>query len=310
MPAVGLTDHGSMAGAVELYKAASKAGIKPLLGLRGLRGRRPRERGRRERAPLGHLTLLAETTAGYHNLVKLWSRSATSRATTTSRASTSSCSAATPTGIIALSGCLAGRVCKALLDGDEPRGARRARPPRPDLREGRRLRRAAGRRHRRAPTRINPGLAAARRRRRPAGRRHGRRPLPARRGRRSRTRRCSASRPNDLLDNPNRFRFSTHEFYLKSQQEMYDADGAPWGDDMLAATLEIAERCNVELDLGALHLPQFDVPDGRPPSAYLRELCEEGLARALRRRSTPEIARAGSSSSCRRSRRWASPTTS
>ena len=69
MPAIGLTDHGSMAGAVELTRLAGKAGIKPILGCEMYvvddHGARPQ----RERR--GHLTLLAESREGYHNLVRL-----------------------------------------------------------------------------------------------------------------------------------------------------------------------------------------------------------------------------------------------
>src|SRR5437879_2139796 len=67
MPAVGLTDHGSMAGAIELYREAGKAGIKPLLGCEVYVAddRRAQTKGN------AHLTLLASDNAGYGNLIKL-----------------------------------------------------------------------------------------------------------------------------------------------------------------------------------------------------------------------------------------------
>src|SRR4026209_493129 len=67
MPAVALTDHGSLAGAVELYKEADKAGIKPILGCQGHGGddRKAQQKG------YAHLTLLAESNEGYANLIKL-----------------------------------------------------------------------------------------------------------------------------------------------------------------------------------------------------------------------------------------------
>ena len=95
---------------------------------------------------------------------------------------------------------------------------------------------------------------------------------------------------NDLLSNPNRFRFSTQDFYLKTPDEM-SRTMAPWGGDaLLAPTLEIAERCNVELDLDRIHLPRFDEA-GDDSFGMLRRLCEAGHARALRRRSTQRAAR-------------------
>jgi DNA polymerase-3 subunit alpha len=71
MPAVGITDHGSMAGAIELYRTAGKAGIKPLLGCEIYLVDDRRSRVHSNQRDWNHLTLLAETTAGYHNLIKL-----------------------------------------------------------------------------------------------------------------------------------------------------------------------------------------------------------------------------------------------
>ena len=113
---------------------------------------------------------------------------------------------------------------------------------------------------------------------------------------------------NDLLSNPNRFRFSTQDFYLKTPEEM-SRTMAPWGGDgLLAPTLEIAERCNVVLDLDRIHLPRFDEA-GDDSFGMLRRLCEEGMlerygtvdaapARPARVRAPDDPAR------------WGSPTTS
>ena len=81
---------------------------------------------------------------------------------------------------------------------------------------------------------------------------------------------------NDLLQNPNRFKFATREFYLKSPSEMSQLM-TPWGGDaLLAPTLEIAERCNVELELGQYRLP-LTTRRRATRSACLRRLCEKGL---------------------------------
>src|SRR6185436_15284840 len=81
---------------------------------------------------------------------------------------------------------------------------------------------------------------------------------------------------NDLLSNPNRFRFSTQDFYLKTPEEMSRTMAAWGGDGLLAPTLEIAERCNVVLDLDRIHLPRFDEA-GDDSFGMLRRLCEEGM---------------------------------
>jgi DNA polymerase-3 subunit alpha len=71
--------------------------------------------------------------------------------------------------------------------------------------------------------------------------------------------------------------FDTNEFYLKSAEEMRDSFAAHPG--AVEATLEIAERCNVEIELGKLLLPRFPTPDGEEPTAMLHRLVEDGLRR-------------------------------
>ena len=193
MPAVGITDHGSMAGAIELYRVAGKAGIKPLLGCEIYLVDDRRARQHSTQRDWNHLTLLAETTEGYHNLIKLCTLGYLEGYYYKPRVDYSLLEQYAD-GIIALSGCLSGRTCQALLAGDAPRARE----------ELDRLVQIFGREdvyielqdagideHKS----VNPGLLALAADAGPAGRRHRRRALPARRGRRRRTRRCSASRP-------------------------------------------------------------------------------------------------------------------
>ena len=84
----------------------------------------------------------------------------------------------------------------------------------------------------------------------------------------------------DTLKNPNHWKFDTDHFYFKSPAEM--AQDFPGHEDALRRTLEVAERCNVEIELGRILLPKFPVPDDRDAFDYLVELCEKGLAEALR----------------------------
>src|SRR5256712_5271288 len=80
---------------------------------------------------------------------------------------------------------------------------------------------------------------------------------------------------NARFNDPNRWRFSSQENYLKTPEEMRTA----FADlpDALASTIEVAEQCDLKLRLGATLLPPFDVPDGLSPDQYLRKLVEEGL---------------------------------
>ena len=81
----------------------------------------------------------------------------------------------------------------------------------------------------------------------------------------------------DSLKNPNHWKFDTDHFYFKTQAEM--ALDFPGQEEAMRRTLEIAERCNVEIELGRILLPKFDTPDGRDAFDYLVELCEKGLER-------------------------------
>ena len=79
----------------------------------------------------------------------------------------------------------------------------------------------------------------------------------------------------DSLKNPDHWRFETDHFYFKSPQEM--ALDFPGQADAMRRTLEVAERCNVEIELDRILLPRFDVPEGRDAFDYLVEQCEKGL---------------------------------
>ena len=81
----------------------------------------------------------------------------------------------------------------------------------------------------------------------------------------------------DSLKNPNHWKFETDHFYFKTPEEM--AGDFPGQDAALRRTLEVAERCNVEIALDRILLPKFPVPDGRDAFDYLVELCEKGLAK-------------------------------
>ncbi len=90
----------------------------------------------------------------------------------------------------------------------------------------------------------------------------------------------------DSLKNPNHWKFATDQFFFKSPAEM--ALDFPGREEALRRTLEIAGRCNVEIELGTIRLPSFPVPEGRDAFDYLVELCEKGLTKRYGR-STPEL---------------------
>src|SRR2546421_3761503 len=117
MPAVALTDHGSLAGAVELYRETKKVGVKPLIGCEVYVAddRRAQAKG------YAHLTLLAESNEGYGNLIKLASAGYLEGYYYKPRVDWELLDRHAH-GIVALSGCLSGRVAKA-LDENRPADA-------------------------------------------------------------------------------------------------------------------------------------------------------------------------------------------
>src|SRR4051794_30706084 len=268
MPAVSLTDHGSLAGAVDLYKAARDEGVRPVIGCEVYvtDDRHAQQKGQ------AHLTLLAETNEGYANLIRLsslgylegyyykprvdWELLQTHGA-----------------GLVALSGCLSGRVCKAL---EESRGTdAEAELDRLEQIFGRdRVYVELQNAHLDVQARIMPELVAlAAKRGLPTVATGDVHYLRAEDARAHEALLCIQS--GDSLKNPNHWRFETDHFFFKSPQEM--AGDFPADADALRRTLEVAERCNVALELDRILLPRFPVPDGRDAFDYLVELCEKGL---------------------------------
>ena len=270
MPAVGLTDHGSLAGTIDLFKAAKKEGVKPVIGCEVYVAddRKAQQKG------YAHLTLLAETTEGYGNLIKLSSLGYLEGYYYKPRVDWELLERHAD-GLVALSGCLSGRVCKALEEG-------RATDAEGELD---RLTTIFGRddvyvemqnAHLDVQQRINPVLAQlAERRGLPVVATGDVHYLRHEDARAHEALLCIQS--GDSLKNPNHWKFDTDHFYFKTQAEM--AADFPGHEDALRRTLEIAERCNVEIALDRILLPHFPVPDGRDAFDYLVELCEKGLGR-------------------------------
>jgi DNA polymerase-3 subunit alpha len=271
-PALGLTDHGVMNGSVELYKACKSHGIKPILGLEAyLVDDVKSEAVRYER---NHLTLLAETDEGFRNLVKLSSAGfleGYKRGKANVDLSTLERHA---DGVIALTGCLQSRFCQRLLADNHAEARAHADD----------LVRIFGedsvffevqKNGLADQDKCNEGIVKI-------AREMGR-PLVGtgdvhylRREDYDNHSALLCVQTKSTLKNP-KLTFDTNEFYLKSSEEMAEAF-AEW-PDAIASTVEIAERCNVEIELGRRLLPKFPTPDGRVEGDYLRDLAHEGLRR-------------------------------
>src|SRR5574340_4001 len=248
MPAVALTDHGSLAGVVELYREARASGVKPLIGCEVYVAddRLQQTKG------YAHLTLLAETNEGYANLIKLCSLGYLEGYYYKPRVDWSLLERHAR-GIIALSGCLSGRVARALVE-------ERAGDARADLD---RLAQIFGRDSTYVEIqnaglaeqeRINPALASlAAEAGLPLVATGDVHYLDADDAYAHEALLCIQS--GDTLKNPAHWRFDTNEFFFKTPDEM--AGDFPGHEDALRRTLEIADRCAVELDLGRILLPTY-----------------------------------------------------
>ena len=272
-PALGLTDHGVMNGSVELFTACKKQGIKPIIGCEVyiVDDHTRRAPGRLERF---HLTLLASNAAGYRNLVKLSSRGFLEGYQRGKPSVDMAQLAEHGEGLIALSGCLQSRFCQHLIDD------------RPDLARAHasELMGAVGEDNVYFEVQKN-GLPVQDKCNEEIVRIAAElgRPLVGtgdvhylRREDYHHHAALLCVQTKSTLSQP-KITFDTNEFYLRSSQEMADSF-AEW-PEAIASTLEIAERCDVEIELGRQLIPRYPTPDGAGEGDYLRRLVDEGLRR-------------------------------
>lgn len=274
MPAIALTDHGVMYGIVEFYEACTEAGIKPILGSEIYYTTKSRfDRGSRQHAEAHHLVLLCENEVGYRNLMKIVSKAHLEGFYYKPRAD-KELLAEYHEGLIATSACLASPICRAILRDDMATAERLACEFReifgPDnfflelqdhsIPEQKK---------------VNEGLIAL-------GKKLG---IPLIVTNDVHYVRAEDWQAQDVLlaintgaksvEDEDRFRFRSHEFYLKSAREM--AVLFPDNLDALERTVEIAERCNCQLQLDEPKMPKYEVPNGLTPEEFLRKLCYERL---------------------------------
>ena len=285
MKALALTDHGQMYGTIQLHRAATEFGIKPIFGCevyqapRRLHQKQPRLDGK----PY-HLTLLARNMVGYKNLLYLvtqanlegfYYRPRIDKELLAERAE----------GLICLSGCLSGQVPSLLLKGqhDEARKTigwfKEVLGPDNYFLELQR--------HEGIPQleQVNSQLIAL-------AKEFGLRCVATndvhyvRRSDAPAHELLLAIQTNTTMSDPNRMRMPGDDYYLKTAEEM--AELMPDYPEALANTGFIAERCDVDLSFQGYHLPRFEVPEPHTAQSFLRAECEKGLARRYDQ-VTPEI---------------------
>ncbi len=272
--AVAVTDHGVMFGAIKFYKCAKKAGIKPIIGCEVYVAKRTRyDKVYKEDYSPYHLILLCENNLGYQNLIKLVSLSFTQGFYNKPRVDIELLKKYGK-GLICLSGCTAGQVCRKIAEGDYAGAKECALTYRSIFGENNyfleiqnhdldiekkvlpKLLRLS------AETKI-PLVAT-----------NDAHYIEKSDAKMQNVLMCIQT--NSKVDAPNAMSFKTDEFYIKTAEEMRKLFGGY--DNAMENSVKIAQRCNVEFEFGVIKLPRFEKSGVCDNKAFFEKLCYDGLA--------------------------------
>jgi DNA polymerase-3 subunit alpha len=273
MPAIAMTDHGNLFGAVEFYSKAKDKGIKPIIGCEAYVAQGSHTT-RAEGEKYNHLVLLAENQEGYRNLIKLVSKSHLEGFYYKPRID-KELLAQNPKGLIALSGCLKGEIAETLLQRTYEDGKRLAYQYLDIFGPGNFFLEIQDHGSD-DDKRVNPLLVRLSR--------ETDIPLVATNDshylRRDDARAHEAQlciRTGKTLDDVRRMQLNAPEYYLKSRDEMMRMFGEI--EDALDCTWRIAERCDVKLSKVKEPFPRFDVPEGHTTDTYFEFVARQGFER-------------------------------
>ena len=278
MPAVALTDHGNMFGAIEFYQKAIKNGVKPIIGCEMYVAPKSRLEKKTGDGTEGfyHITLLAKNKTGYYNLIRLVSLAHLEGFYYKPRIDKDLLRQYNE-GLIALSGCLKGEIATLLDKGDEHEAEivaldyseifDRDRFFLEVMENGVESQRVINEKLYAMADKLSLPLVA--------------------------TNDCHYLRREDArahevllciqtgktINDTDRMRFSTDQFYFRSPEEMKTLFAGR--EEPIANTMLIANQCNLELKFGEYHFPRFAVPPGESLDSYLENLAKEGLEKRL-----------------------------
>ena len=284
MPAVAITDHGTMFGVIDFYKAATAEGIKPIIGVEAyMAARGMTDRDSKLDRSSYHLLLLAENETGYKNLLKISSAAQLDGFYYYPRIDRDFL-AAHSEGLICTSGCMSAEIPRALLN-DNPEEAVRRMNWYYDVFGKDNFFVELQQHNIKEITDLNKKLLEM-------GARYSANYLATNdvhyinQGDARLQDILLAIQTNALLTDPDRMKMSDDSYYLRTPQEM----SALFAEvpESLKNTLLIAERCNVDLSFKGYHLPDFAVPEGFTAESYLRYLCNEGAKKRYGDRATSQ----------------------
>ena len=279
MPAVAMTDHGNIFGAVHFVNAAKAAGVKPIVGCELYVCKKEDhdiERTPPEGDTYNHLLVLAENEEGYRNLTKITSEASLRGFYYKPRVSKKFL-AEHSKGLIGLSGCLKGEVAERLMEGNYE-AAREAAATFRDIFGGKNFYLEIQDQGLAMEHRIHPGLFQLEK---DLG-------LPMVATNDSHYLCEDDAHAQDVMvciqtaksiQDANRMKFEGNQFFVKSYAEM--ARVFKDSPDVLTRTLDIAERCNLKLEKVSSPFPHFDVPPGFTLDSYFEHVTREGFARRL-----------------------------
>ena len=275
MPGVALTDHGVMYGVIDFYNAALEVGIKPIVGLESylaINGMKSRD-AKTDKRPY-HILLLAENQRGYQNLLKIATASQLEGYYYYPRTDHDYLSEHSD-GLITTTGCLSGEVPRLLRDGLDDKAKKKIEWYLDVF--GRENFYIELQRHN------IPELEAVNKRLVELAKQFQVKVIATndvhyvRREDAKYQDILLAIQTGRLLSDPKRMRMTDDSYYLRSPQEMSNLFAEI--PEAITNTLEIYERCEVDLGFKGYHLPEFEVPEGTSVENYLRQLCEQGLRR-------------------------------
>ncbi len=292
MPALGMTDHGNMFGAIHFYQACKKANIKPIIGCEAYITPGSRFEKSGDQKSICHLTLLAHNAQGYAHLMKLVSAANIEGFYYKPRIDKEILSRYSK-GLIGTSGCLKGEVSGHLLRGNFEEALRTADEYRQIFEQGNYYIEL-----------MDHGLIEQKKVNEDLLKIADRLKLPVvasndvhylEQGQAMAHETLLCIQTQATLNDPNHMRFGSDQFYFKDEEAMKKA--FMYKPQALQNTLAIAEKCDLKLDFDQYHLPRYDVPAGYTPETYLYELCEIGLKKRypdgdneeLRKRLTHEL---------------------
>lgn len=272
MDAVAVTDHGNMYSAIKFYLSAKEAGIHPIIGCEGYLAPKSRfDKSTKEDRSPSHITLLAKNNEGYKNLLQLVTLSNTEGFYQKPRVDKELLQKYR-NGLVVMSGCLAGEIPRFIMAGEHDKANSAAIELKDIFGEDFYLevmdndlpeQKPVTERLIEMSKKLDIRLVAT--------------------NDSHYTNKEDAQAQDTLLciqtgrflDDENRMRFGSNEFYLKSGEEMKALFSGI--EEAITSTVEIKEKCNVSIETGKSHFPDFPVPEGMTHFTYLKKLANDGI---------------------------------